>query len=237
MNPRCVYCGNPASTGDHVPPKALLARPLPNNLLKVRSCVGCNRGASLDEQYFLVLVGQISTSPLIAEKLAPGGQIDRTLSRSPALEERLLQALSVDEESGRIHIQPEHERVQRVVRKIAIGLFVLRYGWAPSPDFVGPVGVYPYNIHDSRPPHYFISTFTERFKSKRWRTVQRGVFSYIFVRDPKHSGKVWCVMDLYDCLWAVVHLPNPTSKKVRLEPSRWLFDELREPRKGYAHAT
>lgn len=237
MNSRCVYCGNPASTGDHVPPKALLARPLPNNLLKVRSCVSCNRGASLDEQYFLVLVGQISTSPLIAEKLAPGGQIDRTLSRSPALEERLLQALSVDEESGRIHIQPEHERVHRVVRKIAIGLFVLRYGWAPSPDFVGPAGVYPYNIHDRRPPQYFISTLTERFRSKRWHTVQRGVFSYIFVRDLKHSGNVWCVMDLYDCLWAVVPLPNPKVKKMRLEPSRWLFDELRSPGQGYAHAT
>jgi hypothetical protein len=237
MNLRCVYCGNPASTGDHVPPRALLVRPFPNNLRKVRSCLDCNHGASLDEQYFLVLLGQISTSPFIVEKLAPGGQIDRTLTRSPALDERLLSALSVDEDSGRIVIEPEHARVHRVIRKMAIGLFVLRYGWAPAPEFVGPISVHPYNIRDQRPPHHFIATFTERFRAKRWRRVQAGVFSYIFVRDPMHSGKVWCVMDIYDCLWAVVQLPNPKSKKARLNPSGWLFEEFVGESKGYSHAT
>ncbi|KRI00218.1 hypothetical protein [Curvibacter sp. PAE-UM] len=191
----------------------------------------------MDEQYFLVLLGQIATSPHIEEKLAPGGQIDRTLSRAPALDEKLLQALSVDEETGRVLIRPEHDRVERVVRKMATGLFVLRYGWAPAQEHVGPVAVYPYNVIDQRPLPYFIATFTERFQRKRWRTVQSGVFSYVFVRDPRHNGKVWCMMDMYKSLWAVVHFPNPKSKKARLSPDRWLFSELAERTNGYEHAT
>lgn len=223
----CIYCGERASTRDHVPPKFLLERPLPTNLRTVPSCVRCNHNASLDEQYFLVLLGQVSPSPAIAAKNSPGGVIDRTLTRSPALEERLLQSLGVDEESGSIFIQPETERVNRIVKKIATGLFALRYGRAPLSEQVGPIGLYPYLPSDNRPLPYFIATFTERFKSKQWKTVQRGVFSYIFVRDPKHSGKVWCVMDIYQSLWGVVHFPNPKSAKIRINAQLWLFPELK----------
>jgi hypothetical protein len=222
-NDKCIYCGAVGETRDHVPPKLLLEHPLPDNLKTVRSCRACNHGTSLDEQYFLVLLGQVSTSPFIAAKIAPDGVIDRTLVRSPAFEERLLSALGSDEETGTIFIKPEMTRVERVVRKIAIGLFALRYGRAPATQQVGHIGLYPSHPVDLRPPNYFIATFTERFKSKPWHTVQPGVFSYIFVRDPMHSGKVWCVMDIYQSLWGVVHLPNPRSVKVRSDNQMWLF--------------
>ena len=127
----CIYCGALATTRDHVPPKVLLDQPFPPNLRTVPSCGPCNNGASLDEQYFLVLLGQFSSSPSIEAKLAPGGLIDRTLSYSPALEERLLKALEVVDETGNPVIKPEMHRENRIVRKVATGLFALRYGRVP----------------------------------------------------------------------------------------------------------
>lgn len=190
----------------------------------VPSCARCNHGASLDEQYFLTLIGHVSPSPSIAAKLRPGGVIDRALSRSPALEERLLKSLGVDEETGEPFIRPETARVHRVVKKIALGLFALRYGRVLSPETIGQVSLYPYQPKESRPVPYVIATFTERFKSKRWCTVQRGVFSYIFVRDPMHSDKVWGVMDIHRSLWGVVHFPNPKTSKVPGNPQLSLFE-------------
>lgn len=211
---QCIYCGKHADTRDHVPPKFLLERPLPRNLLRtVPSCRKCNHGASLDEQYLLVLLGQVSLSPAIAAKLAPDGAIDRTLVRSPALEERLLQAIEIDDETGMPFIRPETERVNRVVKKIALGLFALRYGRIPPTEQIGPVSLYSYVPHDARPMPYFAATFTERFKSKTWHTVQAGMFSYIFVRDPMHSGRIWCIMDIHAAFWGIVHFPNPRAGK------------------------
>lgn len=182
----------------------------------------CNRGFSLDEQYFLVLLGQIGTSKTIAAKVSPGGVIDRALTRAPGLDERLFQALESDDEDGRILIRPEIERLRGVIAKIALGLFVLRYGRVPAMGSVRAVNAYPYSVEDERPAPYFIATFTERFRSKQWRHIQQGVFSYIFVRDPRSSSRVWCVMDFHQTLWGGAHLPNPKSVEVRNDSQLWL---------------
>lgn len=43
----CVICGqNPATTRDHLPPKALFLKPYPDNLITVPACEGCNGGGS-----------------------------------------------------------------------------------------------------------------------------------------------------------------------------------------------
>jgi hypothetical protein len=193
----------------------------------VPSCVTCNRGFSLDEQYFWVLLGQISPSPTMAGKVASGGAIDRTLERSPLLDERLIRMIEPDEDGARVLIKPEIERVHRVISKLAIGLFFLRYGGAPPADLVHVVGAYPYTMDDLRPEPVFISTFTQRFRHKRWHHVQRQVFSYIFVRHPKHSGKLWCVMDFHETLWGVAEMPNPKSRRVGNRGQLPLFPSAR----------
>jgi hypothetical protein len=49
----CAYCGALGLiTDDHVPPRNLFPAPRPNNLLVVPSCLRCNQGASLDDEYF-----------------------------------------------------------------------------------------------------------------------------------------------------------------------------------------
>ncbi len=49
----CTYCyRSPADTRDHVPPKNLFPRPLPNNLITVPCCKPCNTQLARDDDYF-----------------------------------------------------------------------------------------------------------------------------------------------------------------------------------------
>ncbi len=52
----CVYCGEPSSTRDHVPPNLLYPKPRPSNLISVPSCETCNGGFSMDDEYLRVAV-------------------------------------------------------------------------------------------------------------------------------------------------------------------------------------
>jgi len=52
-NHRCVYCGAAASTRDHVPPKALFARPV-RIRIRVPACSACNNGRSQSDEKFKV---------------------------------------------------------------------------------------------------------------------------------------------------------------------------------------
>jgi hypothetical protein len=51
----CTYCGrNPATTRDHVPPRSIFPKPLPQNLVTVPACRKCNGGFSdLDDLFAL----------------------------------------------------------------------------------------------------------------------------------------------------------------------------------------
>ena len=46
---KCAYCGAPAKTKDHVPPRSLFVRPYPANLVTVPSCFKCNQKKALDD--------------------------------------------------------------------------------------------------------------------------------------------------------------------------------------------
>lgn len=53
----CVYCGQVKRlTADHVPPKLLLARPYPTNLLTVPACHDCNASFQRDDEYTRAVV-------------------------------------------------------------------------------------------------------------------------------------------------------------------------------------
>ncbi len=48
----CIYCGTTGHiTNDHIPPKLLLERPYPENLLTVPACFPCNQSFQKDDEY------------------------------------------------------------------------------------------------------------------------------------------------------------------------------------------
>ena len=54
----CTYCGQEKNlTKDHVPPKALLERPYPRNLVTVPSCAACNESFAKDDEYTRTVIG------------------------------------------------------------------------------------------------------------------------------------------------------------------------------------
>ena len=66
----CIQCGawvgDVDTNKDHVPSKVLLRKPYPENLPVVDTCVACNNGFSVDEEYlhlFLSCVLTGSTDP------------------------------------------------------------------------------------------------------------------------------------------------------------------------------
>ena len=78
--------------------------------MTVRACLRCNRRFSKEEQYAIALLAQIGTTPSLTAKIEEGGSVDRAFMRSPALEQRFIERLQVDD-SGRVFVEPEPERL------------------------------------------------------------------------------------------------------------------------------
>jgi hypothetical protein len=49
---QCAYCGGVPGSRDHIPPRNLFPNPPPDNLITVPSCISCNSGFKLDDDYF-----------------------------------------------------------------------------------------------------------------------------------------------------------------------------------------
>lgn len=81
---QCAYCGRPATTRDHVPPKCLLEKPLPKTSITVPSCRACNEGFAKDEEYFATVLAHVGSVPELTAKVDPGGVTDRALTRRPS---------------------------------------------------------------------------------------------------------------------------------------------------------
>ncbi len=215
----CIYCGQHATSRDHVPPRLLLEKPFPINLWTVPSCIPCNNASSASEEYLLTILAHIATTPTLSEKLEENGVVHRALSTWPSKDDEITTSLVVKED-GRVWLNPDLHRVHQVIRKMAQGLYFLRYHQNIRAGDVRGVSVFPYNIMDHRPTELFLSIHSERFEPKRWHTIQHGVFSYIFVRNPSDSSTLLCVMDIHSTAWAtaLLPLPVPTTKRSRRIP-------------------
>ena len=218
----CIYCGQRANSSDHVPAKLLLKTPYPNNYRTVPACQKCNGGHSKDEEYFRVILGMSSFDPQLMDENVDGGYIDRILTRSPLLDERVTSSLSVDED-GRVYMKPELERMERVCKKLACGIFALRYG---AGRLLSSFEVKLVQHGSSDPPQELIAAmhYAPGLRAKRWTTVQRGSFSFLLakgwlVSDPP----IWCFLDLYQTVFAAIRCPSPPKgrSKIQLESRPW----------------
>ena len=84
----CIHCGNKLTeinpTRDHTPSKVLLDRPFPENLAVTPICEPCNRGFSMDEEYFAAFLSSVLTGTSEPDRqIIP--HVSKTLSRSPGL--------------------------------------------------------------------------------------------------------------------------------------------------------
>lgn len=204
----CVYCGKTADTKDHVVPVSFLEQPLPLNLPTVWSCQGCNVNYGRDEEYFLAVLSTSGLTPTLAAKVEEGGVVDRMLSRSPGLNDRITDALDVDE-NGRVYLNVEENRIARIVQKIAFGLYLHRYRRSRIPR-VSQFRVWPSAHAGNLQNHVVVMAHTERLRSRTWIRLQRSVFEYMFARNWVWTdfGKLVCIMKFHETIWAVVSCPE-----------------------------
>lgn len=199
---RCIYTGRPATSADHVPPKSFLAPPLPVNLPTVPACGDFNSDAGLDEQYFLTILAQIGHHPALAWRVIDGGDIDRALRRKPALEERLINEMGVDE-AGRPYITPDQRRIRSVLRKLAAGLFFLRFGEAPGLDAFQPVALYDL---ENPPPE--VAELSWKFDhTEPLRVIQWSIFAFGFCNARGSRDTTYCNVNFYNSVFGLIACP------------------------------
>lgn len=199
---RCIYTGRAATSADHVPPKSFLARPLPVDLPTVPSCARFNSDAAHHEQYFMAVLAHIGNHPALARRIIEGGDVDRALTRAPALDERLLAEMDVDE-LGRPVISPDWARIRFVLGKLAAGLYYLRFRRAPGLEAFTPISLY--TLDD--PPNV-VADLSWRFHRVELLTViQWSVFAYGFCNEEGAAVHTYCNINFYNSQFALVACP------------------------------
>lgn len=208
----CCYCGKIADSKDHIPSKCLLEKPFPDNLLTIPSCVTCNKSFSLDEEYLLNVLVEISTNPTLLAKKQIGGSVYNARERSPGLRDRIKKSL-VRAEDGKIYFKSEFDRIKRVIEKNALGLFYHKYKKLAPLKAFNCTGFYPFSVDETRPAEIFLLTYTEKFVLKKWNTIQFDVFSYIIVRDWRRNNKFSMIFHVHNTAWFIIEIPFPNSGK------------------------
>lgn len=216
-NRLCLYCGENAETKDHIPSKNLLEHPYPNNLLTIPACDKCNKSFSLDEEYFLNVLVEVCDNQTLFSKKQRGGSVYKARERSKGLKKRIENSL-VKREDGKIYFQSEDDRIKRVIEKNAFGLYFHKYKKLSRLQDFTCAGFYPFSVQETRPAEIFLLTYTEKFRPKRWTTIQDSVFSYIVVRDWRRQNKLTMILHLHNSAWCLIELPYPhrnvpTNKK------------------------
>ena len=212
---QCVFCGRPSSTKDHIPSKCLLEKPYPPNLHTVISCRNCNLSFSTDEEYFLHILVEISLNPILLYK-KQSGSVFRARLRSPKLKDRITNSF-FDGTDGRRYIQPEYERINKVIEKNALGLYIKKYNLQKPLKEFSCTGIFPYNIDDLRPADVFMLTYRENFQPKRWTVIQPDVFAFIVVRDWRRGNKLTMIFLIHNTVWCTVNIPYPHYTKRKLK--------------------
>jgi len=106
-------------TKDHVPPKCLLRKPYPTNLMTVPSCLGCNGGSSKDEEYFRLLIVGLLCHTEEAELLFDG-PMSRSMDRNTKIGELMFGSLRPTDAA--VIMDFDYQRIYRIAEKIARGL-------------------------------------------------------------------------------------------------------------------
>jgi hypothetical protein len=133
-NPVCVYCGTDQNlTDDHVPPKAIFAKPRPNNLITVPACMSCHGATSQDDEYFRVRLGLNDAASAHPDVKSNIDSIFRGLHRQQArgMAKQLLAdtfPVPLKTPSGlyvgqRLAFHVDVERIFRVIERTVRGLY------------------------------------------------------------------------------------------------------------------
>jgi hypothetical protein len=220
----CLFCGRPASTRDHIPSKCLLEKPYPLNLLTIPSCEKCNKSFSMDEEYFINILVEISSRPaLVSKKL--DGSVFRARQRSIKLRNRIENSFLTGDD-GNVYIKPEYERIEKIIEKNALGLYYKKYNLSLRLKDFKCTGIYPANTFNHQPTEIYVLTLGDKsFMPRKWTIIQDGVFSYVITKDFRRNNKSIMIFNIHHTIWAVIDIPYP-NYRIRKKKSHQAQIEL-----------
>jgi hypothetical protein len=228
----CVYCGQcSAETSDHVPPKNLFSKPRPSSLVTVPSCLGCNEGASQDDEYFRLVVTLRHDIDHPDAAVARDSAM-RSLGRPQAsgLRTAFLSAIrEIDLRSpGGLYIgrtgmyDIDVGRLDRVARRITLGLFYKETG-RPLPDNYA-VKAYLLSAVDPSATDALarLSHVIDALKSGRSPAfVGRRVMSYWWrLTQEDHNVSAWLLVFYERVSWITITAPRRLNVETGRHVSR-----------------
>lgn len=191
---RCIHCARSitrsTSSRDHIPSKFLLLHPYPYNIDTIRICADCNKSFAQDEEYMAAFLGTL---------LWKGGEalsrLETIIESNWTLQDDLDDGLFVDtaDVEPRIALEPNEQRLRRVVSKNAVGHMFLAIGHALRPSKISICALE--NLPKSVREELFDS-------SPEWITVQEGAYRYQLV--DQHAFAVRSVIHEFlatEALW------------------------------------
>lgn len=111
----CIYCGEPATTREHIPSKAFLVKPYPENLPTIPACFECNNGYSADEKYLSCFLDVLKSQ--VYADCPQDEQTTVRIEKDKKLQEILEK--QIQKKEGKVYYNPDEERILRVLFKLA----------------------------------------------------------------------------------------------------------------------
>jgi hypothetical protein len=209
----CAYCGaTSARTDDHVPPKAIYAKPLPSKVPTVKACDSCNAGASQDDEYFRDVVlkyHRVADLPQAQQQLAAMFRAAKKPQKAKyaAATLRSFVETAFRTPAGLIlgpapAYRVDVPRLERAVSRYVRGLHRYQLGARVPDGSTVTTAVYPDHIVASTPE--VLGLFSRGSR----RVIQPGVFWYSWVLTTRQGFTGWLLVffDVFPVL-GYVHPP------------------------------
>lgn len=230
--PACCYCGGPANSFDHTPPRCLLPKSLPNNIqaMTIPACETCNTGFSADEMRVAAVVSTVSFMPQDRQALGVGGWIHSAMRLDRTLNEFITSRL---DDNGIFHADAEVMRAfRRIMSKTVTGLLFHEFGSLASNNSVDVLAIeHAENVHPLamveryRRTHSHLAEVTPSCRElerqvlamcgevptsmPKWRIYVPDYFEYMFIR--RSNSMLLTAMKIHNALTVVAECPWPNK--------------------------
>lgn len=228
----CVYCGGPADTSDHTPPRSLLPTPFPEGVqaMTLPACTSCNGGFSQDEIRTAAVVCTVSFTAGDRNAVAPGGWLHSAMERDASLREFIASRLGADG-----IFRPDQAviaTVSRIMTKTTVGLLFHEFGrLVPMSDIyvvtiehvrnMSPCALAELHRRDDdlwaevtpsgrELERQVLAVYGhEPPNMPEWRVYVPQYFEYLFIR--RSNGKLLTTLKIHDALTALLECPWPAK--------------------------
>ena len=244
--PACCYCGGPADTSDHTPPRCLLPKKLPNDVqaMTIPACSACNGGYAADEMRLAAVVCTVSFMRQDREAVANGGWVHSAVQSDAALGHFIGSRLGAD---GIFRAdEAVYQVVSRIMTKTATGLLFYEFGRLVPPakveilavehaEDVNPLALVEQHRRDDggwaevtascrELERQVLAAYGETPPNMpKWRVYVPDFFEYMFIR--RSNNTLLTAMKLHNALTVLVESPWPTRagprRRGRPPNTRW----------------